>query len=204
MTPNTARRLSAGLLLGAALVCAQEPKPARTIGAPAPAQWEIPDDPAAKPPVECRVRISGFELHPTEHGEVVALPSRVPGLSQAGAPDLPAVASGFKGHPQVRLAVRFLRSEFEDVPDVDVAPVPSARAGEFDQPYEKPVLTYSRSPDAYAADAWWPETLVSLQEAMGGTQKYVRVECRPFQYNAARRTLRFHRQIEFALEVKRD
>ncbi len=192
------------LLTGWALAVQGDEPAARVVGAPGPAEWRIPENPVEKVPVECRVMIPGFKVQPTEEGDTLVIAARVPGLEVAGAPDLPAVATGFKGHPRVRLAIRFLRSEFEDVPDVDVIPVPLARAGEFDQPYARPVRTYSRSPDVYAADTWWPETLVSLQEAMGGTQKYVRVECRPFQYNAARKTLRFHRQIEFMLEVKAD
>jgi hypothetical protein len=204
MNQTMARGVIGGMLIVAGGVWGQEAQVSVMVGTPAPAVWELPDNPLEKVPVECGVRIPGFELKPGEHGDVAVLPGRIPGVDKPGAPVLPALATGFKGHPQVRLAARFVGSEFEDIPDVDMAPVPSVRAGEFDQPYAEPVKTYSKAADYYTADAWWPETLVALQEAMMGTQKFVRVECRPFQYNAARKTLRFHKQIDFVLEVKHD
>jgi len=202
MQRTAARRIWLGLLvLSAGEVCGQERSGQLVVGTPAAAEWTIPANPVEKVPAACRVRIPGFEINPTEAGSVVVLPGRIPGVVNAGAPDTPAVATSFKGHPNIRVIARLVRSDFEDFPDMDIAPVPTFLAGELDQPYPVPVKTYSRSAALYSADAWWPETLVLAEEAWMGTNKVVRVECRPFQYNAARKTLRFHRQIDFVLEI---
>ena len=48
----------------------------------------------------------------------------------------------------------------------------------------------------YAADAFWPEDLVKVDEVWVHTQKFVRIEYRPVQYNPITKTLRVYEDLE--------
>lgn len=47
------------------------------------------------------------------------------------------------------------------------------------------------SPSVYQEDRFWPDPVVTVQAAWMGTNKIVRVECAPIQYNPVRHVIRY-------------
>ena len=196
--------ISTILSVGLAIACFDSP----AIGAAAPAFpgveqpgaviWTLPTEFDSPGVVDVTLTVTGFEAAPVETGYVLRISGQVASL-KPGAPDVPVVARVIPGVAGRTAHVRLVKAEPQEFADVYLAPAESRVRDETDP--EKPVLKAVRSgsPGDYSSDAFWPPELVAVQEALMGTQKFVRIECHPIRYNPVSRVVRFYPQIQAEL-----
>jgi hypothetical protein len=148
--------------------------------------------------VEFTLTVTGFEAQPADGGYRLRVGSQT-GPLMRGGPDVPTVARTIPGIPGYSAHVRVLNTETEEFEGVSVAPT-ETYVRDDSQP-DRPALKGVRIRDesVYGRDAFWPADLIAVQEASMGTQKFVRIECRPIQYNPASHTVRFNREIDAEL-----
>ena len=108
-----------------------------------------------------------------------------------GAPELVSRSLLLKFPGESDNTIDIINAEYEDIPNILLAPVPNGERGEID-----PVLTYTADPVAYSRAGFLPET-VALLSHIGESQGAVLGELRlhPLQYNPALRTLRKYSRI---------
>ena len=172
------------------------------IGRVAPAEWSLPVLTGTSNPVPFSVRLSGVETVGVPQGYVL----RVPGQSadaQAGGPDLPALAQMLPGVRGYRARGVVTGVSYEDVPGIRVAPAATWTVVEENR---LAIPTPTRTPNAaiYNATNFWPTELLRVQEAWMGTQKWIRMEVRPVQYNPATKTVRWYKELKANLVLERE
>ena len=139
--------------------------------------------------------LTGVESVELPEGCVLKIPGQAAAL-EAGGPDVPAVARLFNGWKGARARLGSVESEYEEIPGFDLAPAESPKSvGDDVVSVRTPTFERVRNPARYESPGFWPADLLSVQEAWMGTQKFVRVECRPVQYDPVRQVVRLHRQI---------
>lgn len=147
--------------------------------------------------VECR----GFSATPVDGGFSLQIPGQA-SSARAGTPAVPRVVKllpGFKG----RRAVLTLQGmDSTNISDVAVVAAEGFKLDNPDSATRKRVPHRDADPEIYGQDRFWPVDLGRVEEAWIGTQKVVRVECFPVQYNPVTRTVRFYRRIEGALRFE--
>lgn len=105
----------------------------------------------------------------------------------AGGPALPADAIVLGIPPDALLEAELLEVEFEEMPKTPIAPHP---AYEFTEEQEA-VEVFLRDPRSYAAAAFVPSSLVSVEPAFTLRQQRIgTVRVRPYQYHPSTETLR--------------
>lgn len=162
------------------------------------ASWSIKQVPDCPDLIQLSVEIPGIGLVSNGYGQVASLAGQVDSF-EAGLPDLPRLARVLPVDDGRPIRIRSVESRHEDVEGVDVAPVKTEKRTGFEK-IETEVTQYERRESVYKQTGFWPGELLELQEAWMGTQKLVRIECRPVQYNPATKTLRFHNAIKAVLE----
>jgi hypothetical protein len=185
--------------MGACLAFASEPKisPFARFISDAPVEWSVPAELGAE--TEFSVRVPGFSAEASDAGFLLRIPGQAAPI-QPGGPDLPVMAK------VVRIAggnarVEINPSECEEITNVVIAPAPSWRLLS-DDPGAVPRPVREKLESAYAVSTFVPEALLAVQTAVMGTETYLRIECRPFQYNPATKTLRFYRDIRGVLTLE--
>jgi hypothetical protein len=170
----------------------------RGVDSPGAVIWTLPVVVNDSAPIDFSVSVTGFDPQPADGGYVLRIAGQAAPL-KPGAPDVPVFARTIPGIAGHVARVRVTRIEQEDFTNVLVAPA-EAHEPDYADP-EKPGLKTVRaaSDPAYTIDAFWPADLIAVQEASMGTQKFVRIECRPIQYNPASHTVRFNREIDAEL-----
>lgn len=160
-------------------------------GAPSPIHIEPAED-----GMTARIVVVPPEAESSEspHGKLWSLAGGLSGL-EPGAPNLPRLVRVIPGKPGFRAALRVLAEEFDERPAPDVAPVAARKSSfEADDRYRH-VLQWERDPAVYGRDAFWPSERLSVDQALMGTNAYVRIECRPLTWNPATRKLRLYKRI---------
>jgi hypothetical protein len=115
---------------------------------------------------------------------------------QPGAPDLGGMVRTIPGRPGFRAVVRAVKVESRDEPEVRVAPAEGWRRIFVDDNVYRTEKFRQADPSVFSRNAFWPPAVLQLDEAWMGTNKWVRLVCRPAQYNPVRRVLRLHTRIE--------
>lgn len=136
---------------------------------------------------------SGFSAVPVEGGYSLRIPGQV--SSEARTPDVPRLAKLFPG---VKRARAVLTVEGSDPTNIacTVAAAEGYRLDDPESPNRKLRPYRQPDPEIYANDRFWPSDLGRLAQATIGTQKVVRVECFPVQYDPITREVRFYRRLE--------
>ena len=123
----------------------------------------------------------------------------IPGEAVSAAPGTPAIPRIARLLPGRKDRAAILQVTGFSSVEVTNSPVASTDAHEVDHP-ESPTRALRpvrrRLPEIYTRDQFWPPELGQAQEAWIGTQKVVRVEVFPVQYNAKRETVRFFGRLE--------
>ncbi|OQW94453.1 MAG: hypothetical protein BWK77_09260 [Verrucomicrobia bacterium A1] len=160
--------------------------------------WTLPASVSAAAPMDFSVSVTGFDAQPENGGYVLRIGGQAAPL-RPGAPDVPVLARTVSGIGGYVARVRVKATEHEEFSNVVVAAA-ETRVPDHTNP-DRPELKAVRvaSDPAYAGNEFWPPAVIVVQEASMGTQKFVRIECRPIQYNPATHTVRFNREIEAQL-----
>jgi hypothetical protein len=190
---NAGRKWVAAVGLSAMAVWAGEPAPFSGAGTPTPAGWSFAD-PGPDGVVNFRVTIPGFQAVRAGDGYVLRVPGQCIPYPQ-GAPDVPFVATVIPGSAGVAAEAKLADAAFQEFTNVTVAPVEAVRVDDPEAASPKLTRVRVRSPEIYNKPAFWPEDLVKVQEAWMGTQKLVRIEIHPVQYNPVSKTVRFYREF---------
>lgn len=145
-----------------------------------------------------RLDVRGLRVSPTPEGVILSVPGQAH-AARPGSPELPQIAATINGRQGLVARVRLKPPIWTTMTDIDVAPV-AARVLD-DVTTNAPTYHDERRRDEilYNTDAFLPADIVSVQEALMGTQKLVRVECRPVQFNPVRRVARYATVIEGVL-----
>ena len=172
--------------------------PLQNFGVPRSAAWTVAPPAAGESSRSFTVEISGFSAVDTQDGCVLHIPGEV-SATDKGTPAVPRVAKLFTEAPGCAAVLRMNGASPAEATNISVAAAedyvvvsPEGAARRL-SPVRRP------SPDIYARDQFWPPELGRVQEAWIGTQKVVRVECFPIQYNPVRRTIRWYRRLEGTL-----
>lgn len=170
------------------------------VGDAAPAVWTI--TPLSNSPdflvsIDC----SGFTAVPVTGGYSLRIPGQV-SSAKPGTPDVPHLAKLWQGIKDARVVLTLQGKDQTNV----VGEVASAEGYKLDDSESlMPVLRPERRPDStiYNQNQFWPAELGSVEEAWIGTQKVVRLECIPVQYNPCTKVIRFYRSLEGVLRFER-
>ncbi|MCH9007771.1 T9SS type A sorting domain-containing protein, partial [candidate division KSB1 bacterium] len=97
--------------------------------------------------------------------------------------------------PGAEIRIEILESEFEELPDIAVAPAPDT---EIQWTTEEVFQRYTRDPLIYAQNSFWPGEVVSFVETgvLRG-EKIARVRVAPVQYNPVTKVVRVYRKLRF-------
>ena len=120
-----------------------------------------------------------------------------------GAPDVPVVATAVPCEPRGTPSIRIVDTQPEDVTNALVAPAPRWVV-DPESPSPVPAPVRARDESLYALSTFWPAELADVKVGMMGTQGFVRIECRPVQYNPVTGTVRVHRRIRGVVEFMDD
>jgi hypothetical protein len=144
--------------------------------------------------------IEGYYTSPVSVGtqtfQAIGLPEEAH-LLNAGLPELPLVARSVIIPDDAEMNVRVVSADYVDFANVDVVP----SKGNLLRTVDPARVPYTFAA-AYAQDAWYPSAIATqddpyiLRDLRG---MVVRVQ--PFQYNAARHTLRVYRHLVVEVET---
>lgn len=172
----------------------------RGVGDIRPAVWTVtPID--GTPDSRIQIDIAGFSASEGDGGYALRIPGQA--LPAPGTPDVPRLTRLLPGHGGFQAVLEVRGLEATNVPDVAVAAAPVHRVEAPEAEVRR--LRPCREPDPgiYGRDAFWPPALGRVEEAWIGTQKVVRVECFPIQYNPSRKTICCYRRLEGVLRFER-
>lgn len=143
---------------------------------------------------------SGFIAVPVEGGCSLRVPGQV--SSEPRTPDVPRLAKLFSGFKGARAELTVKGADPTNIA-CTVAAAEGYRLNDPESPTRQ--LRPYRQPDSeiYAKDRFWPQDLGRLAQATIGTQKVVRVECYPVQYNPVLKMIRFYRRLEGVVRFER-
>lgn len=156
------------------------------LGETRPAVWTLTPIPGSNN-LQISVQCFGFETVPGATGVSVRIPGQAT-AGKPGAPDVPGLAKLVPGIKGMRAVLTLQGFDPTNLTDVGVVPV----AG----PMQALSPQRQADPGIYGQAQFWPSNLGRVDEAWIGTQKVVRVECYPVQYNPVAKTLRFYRRLE--------
>ena len=193
----------AGLMLAATLGTSIAAEDFKGWGRPDPAVWSLPAalDPATPALVE--IVVPGFAAVPVPEGLVLRVAGQDASV-QPGGPDLPMLVKLLPGVPGYKARLRVLDSASEDIASVSVAPATGWAVADPESPKPKLLPRRTRDASIYASPGFWPAEPLRLDEAWMGTQKWIRIEFRPIQYDATTRTVRFFRDMKAQIELERE
>jgi hypothetical protein len=165
----------------------------RGLGEPRQAAWVF--GPATGEDRPFKVTLDGFAARKTSDGYILSVPGQATPRNPGG-PDLPVVSVLIRGIPGATARVELDSAKWTEIKDVTVAPVES-RVME-DVTTNAPSYLQVRTPAAtvYDKDRFWPERIARLDEAWMGTNRIIRIEVTPFQYNPVRGILRYCPTLE--------
>lgn len=151
--------------------------------------------------IKFSIDCTGFSASAVEEGYSLRIPGQV-SSAKAGTPDIPHLAKllpGVKGARAVLTVQGFDPTNFA----CTVVAAVGHRLDDSNPLIRK--LRPFREPDpaVYEKDGFWPFELGTLAEASIGTQKVMRVECYPVQYNPVSKGGRFYRRLEGVLRFER-
>ena len=129
-----------------------------------------------------------------ESGVLLRLGDDEPAAS-GGVPDMPSLVKALVGQPGYRIEARVVETEQQEEAGVRVAPSKAmVRTLVSDNKY---AVTWVReaTSEVYARDAFWPESLVQVDEAWQGTNRLARLVIRPVQWNPKTGVLRTHTRL---------
>ena len=165
------------------------------IGEPCPASWMVMPSSSGDGACAFTVEVKGISAVAGPEGYEL----HIPGEATSAAPGTPAIPRIAKLFPGMRGRTAVLTVTGFSPTEVTNIPVVAAEAYAVDNPERttrSPRSLRRRAPDIYAQDRFWPPEVGRVQEAWIGTQKVVRVEVFPVQYNPQRETVRFYRRLE--------
>lgn len=142
---------------------------------------------------EIRVPAAHSELTPA--GWTLSFPGH-PLAETPGYPQVGGLAFRFPGRAGFIARVEWMASEFDDVTNYPVAPVPTLRRVHLDDTRFRDETIRLTNAGGYSADHFVPEQRLWVQEAQMASQRWVRLVCQPNQYQPRQRILRRHRRIE--------
>lgn len=167
------------------------------LGIPKPAVWTVSRSLDGHGSWSIAVDVSGFTAAARPEGMVLHIPGESRG--EPGTPALPRLAKLLPGLPDrtPRLTLRGLMPT--NVTGVSLAPVEGYVVQDRESP--TPQLSAVRRPlaEIFGRSEFWPAELGAIQQVSMGTQRLVRIECFPIQYNPGSGTLRYYRRLEGVL-----
>ncbi len=171
------------------------------LGDPQPAVLTLIPIPES-PNLKISIAFSGFEIIEGACGASLRIPGQA-STATPGAPDVPGIPKLVPGIKGMRAVLTLHGFDPTNVLDVIVAPA-KGYTREVPEGSGR-VLPPQRQPDPgiYRTAEFWPSELGRVDEAWIGTQKVVRVECFPVQYNPVLKTIRFYRRLEGVLRFER-
>lgn len=156
------------------------------LGDPRPAVWTLTPIPGSSN-LQISVQCFGFETVTVAEGSALRIPGQAT-AGKPGAPDVPGLAKLVPGIKGMRAVLTLQGFDPTNLMDVVVAPVESPVQGSLPQRQSDPGI--------YGKAQFWPSKLGWVDEAWIGTQKVVRLECHPVQYNPVQKSIRFYRRLE--------
>lgn len=170
------------------------------VGEPKAAVWTLVpslDGRSLRFSIEC----SGVSAVSVEGGYSLRISGQA-ASAKPGTPDVPHLSRLLPGVKGARAILTIYGVDPTNLMDVAVAPAEGFRLDESEgsvralRPYRQ------FDPVVFGKDQFWPPALGSLEEGAIGTQKVVRVECYPIEYNPVRRAVRFYRRLEGELRFE--
>ena len=177
-------------------------RPTKHFGQSAPAK--IVDEHVSGKGLVVTVHTPGFRAEPVE--DVKGYRVHVDGQEHsnaAGTPDLPVFVKLLPGHKGLKAVLELEDASFKDYEDIEVAPIMKYELDPAQLPdVMVPVGRRLASDQIYSSDEFWPEQLYKVEEIWVRTQKFVRVEYRPIQYNPVTKTLRVYEDLVSTLKFE--
>jgi hypothetical protein len=170
------------------------------VGVPREAVWSV--QPKDGQSLQITVDFGGFSAVKEQNGYSLRIPGQAES-AKPGTPDIPHIAKLFNvssdGHPVLTIRGMFPTN----VQNVSVVPAKGV-ALEQSEDETRRLRTFRRpQAEVYAADQLYPESLSKIDEARIGTQRVLRIEICPVQYNPIKREIRFYQRLEGVLEFTR-
>ncbi len=147
------------------------------------------------------VTFTGFSMVAVEGGYSLQIPDTA-SSAKPGSPDVPPIAKLIPGVPGYRPALSLRGSDPTNLTGFAVAAAVGYRVNEPEGGARSLKPFRLADPILYAQNQFWPENLGRVEEAWIGTQKVMRVECFPVQYNPVTKTIRFFRRLDGELTFK--
>jgi hypothetical protein len=142
------------------------------------------------------VMLSG---HPYKALDLPAGDHLVPAsLNEDGRPDVPVMTSNIiiPDDAGIRLSVTY--SGYDDIPDIDLAPVQPSPVDRSDGP--PPPIPFTIDQQAYSIDAFYPSDLAFASEPqIMRDVRFAQITICPAQYNPVQRVLRIYHDVSVAI-----
>lgn len=170
--------------------------PFHGVGNPTPAVWTIEPNGGQSQPFS--VAFTGFGATNTPEGYLLFLPGQA-ARREPGRPDLPAAAELVSGRPGASVHVVLTPPAWIEIAGISVAPTEQRVMDDVTTNRPTYRMVRSPAPSIYGEDRFWPDPVVTVQTAWMGTNKIVRAECVPVQYNPVRHVIRYATVLEGTL-----
>lgn len=149
------------------------------------------------------VEWGGCSTQSVPSGVLIGAPGQAM-TQRSGEPQLPAVATLLREVKAGGIRVTSCTPDVWQVfSNLVVVPV-SGEEITFSDEGPSRMMVSRQDSRVYSVDAYWPETLVEVQEMWRGTQRLVRVQCRLMQYNPVQHILRVTPRVRGLLTFERD
>lgn len=171
----------------------------KALGLPGEPNWSWEE--AGTTALMFRLEIRGLKIAATPDGFVFSLPGQAHS-GRPGTPELPFLAKTRPGMPGLTARLELKPVVWTEITNIDVCPVTVRVLA--DVTTNAPTYRFERirAEPVYGVDAFWPADLASIQEAWMGTQKLIRVECCPMQFNPGLRVARYAVLMEGAVVLE--
>ncbi len=115
--------------------------------------------------------------------------------ASGGVPDLPSLVRPLAGQPGYRIQAVVVETEHRDEAGVRVAPSKDMRRTLISDNKYQVTWVREATSEIYARNAFWPETLVQVEQAWQGSNRVARMVIRPVQWNPKTDVLRIHERL---------
>lgn len=115
--------------------------------------------------------------------------------ASGGVPDLPSLVRPLTGQPGYRIQTVVVETDHRDEAGVRVAPSKDMRRTLISDNKYQVTWVREATSEIYARDAFWPETLVQVEQAWQGSNRVGRMVIRPVQWNPKTDVLRIHERL---------
>ncbi len=150
--------------------------------------------------VVIKISSPGYEVVTSEQGVRLEV-AGASAWTKVGEPRLPVFPAVFQLAAKAVYHVEVIPGEFREEAVTNLLPLSSFQSRSMDDSTSQMVETMVPDAAIYQADAFWPESFYTVDEAKGRGQRYLRIGIQPFKYNPVSGKLRFHPDLEIKVYV---